>query len=136
MEFVQQNLMWIAIAVISGGMLLWPMLTGAGVESLTPASATLKINREEAVLLDVRESGEWATGHIPNARHITQAQLDKRLSEIEKFKSRPVIVYCATGNRSASACKTLKEAGFEQVFNLGGGIAAWRDASLPVTKKS
>lgn len=136
MEFVQQNLMWIAIAVVSGGMLLWPMLTGAGVESLTPASATLKINREEAVLLDVRESGEWATGHIPNARHITQAQLDKRLSEIEKFKSRPIIVYCATGNRSTSACKTLKEAGFEQVFNLGGGIAAWRDASLPVTKKS
>jgi rhodanese-related sulfurtransferase len=135
MEFVQQNLMWIAIAVVSGGMLLWPMLTGAGVESLTPASATLKINREEAVLLDVRESGEWATGHIPNARHITQAQLDKRLSEIEKFKSRPIIVYCATGNRSTSACKTLKEAGFEQVFNLGGGIAAWRDASLPVTKK-
>lgn len=135
MEFVQQNLMWIAIAVVSGGMLLWPMLTGAGVESLTPASATLKINREEAILLDVRESGEWATGHIPNARHITQAQLDKRLSEIEKFKSRPIIVYCATGNRSTSACKTLKEAGFEQVFNLGGGIAAWRDASLPVTKK-
>lgn len=136
MEFVQQNLMWIAIAVISGSMLLWPMLTGAGVESLTPAAATLKINREEAVLLDVRESGEWATGHIPNARHITQAQLDKRLSEIEKFKSRPIIVYCATGNRSTSACKTLKDAGFEQVFNLGGGIAAWRDASLPVTKKS
>lgn len=135
MEFVQQNLMWIAIAVVSGGMLLWPMLTGAGVESLTPASATLKINREEAVLLDVRESAEWATGHIPNARHITQAQLDKRLSEIEKFKSRPIIVYCATGNRSTGACKTLKEAGFEQVFNLGGGIAAWRDASLPVTKK-
>lgn len=135
MEFVQQNLIWVAIALVSGTMLIWPMLTGTGIDSLTPALATLKINREDAILLDVRESGEWTAGHIPNARHITLSQLEKRLSEIEKYKTRPIIIYCASGNRSSSACNTLKKAGFEQVFNLAGGIAAWGDANLPVTKK-
>ncbi len=135
MEFVQQNAMWILIAVTSGAMLIWPMISGAGVNALSPADATLKINREDAIVLDVRESSEWSTGHIANARHITLSQLEKRLSEIEKFKTKPVIVCCATGNRSSSACKTLKQAGFEQVFNLGGGIASWRDANLPTTKK-
>jgi rhodanese-related sulfurtransferase len=134
-EFLQQNWMWIAAAIVSGTMLIWPMLTGTGVAGLTPALATLKMNREDAIVLDVRESGEWGNGHIPGSRHITLGQLDKRLSEIEKFKGRPIIVYCATGNRSSSACGTLKKAGFEQVFNLSGGIAAWGEANLPITKK-
>jgi rhodanese-related sulfurtransferase len=136
MEFVQQNAMWILIAVASGAMLIWPMISGADANALSPADATLKINREDAIVLDVRESSEWSAGHIPNARHITLGQLEKRLSEIEKFKAKPIIVCCATGNRSTSACKTLKQAGFEQVFNLGGGIASWQDANLPMTKKN
>lgn len=136
MEFIQQNFMWIAIAAISGGMLAWPMLTGTGSNGLSPALATLKMNREDAVVLDVRETSEWGTGHIPGSRHITLTQLEKRISEIEKFKSRPVIVYCASGSRSNSACSTLKKAGFEQVFSLTGGIAAWGEANLPITKKS
>lgn len=134
-EFFQQNWMWIAAAIVSGTMLIWPMLTGTGIDGLTPALATLKMNREDAILLDVRESGEWSNGHIPGSRHITLGQLGKRLSEIEKFKTRPIIVYCASGNRSTSACGTLKKAGFEQVFNLSGGIAAWGEANLPITKK-
>ena len=135
-EFLQQNLMWLAVAAISGTMLLWPMLTGTGIDGLTPALATLKMTREDAIVLDVRESGEWSNGHIPGARHITLSQLDKRISEIEKYKTRPMIIYCASGNRSRSACNKLKQAGFEQVFNLDGGIAAWSDSGLPVTTKN
>ena len=98
--------------------------------------ATLLINREDAVVLDVRETSEWSAGHIPNARHIALGQLDKHLSELEKFKSRPVIICCASGNRSSSACGTLKRAGFERVFNLSGGLGAWTGAGLQVTTKS
>jgi rhodanese-related sulfurtransferase len=134
-EFIQQNLMWIAVAVISGTMLLWPMLTGTGVDSLAPAGATLLMNREDAIVLDVRESVEWSNGHIPGARHISLGQLEKRMSEIEKFKERPIIVCCASGNRSSGACGQLKKAGFLKVFNLAGGIGAWADANLPITKK-
>jgi rhodanese-related sulfurtransferase len=134
MDFVQQNLMWIMLAAISGGMLLFQTLRGGG-SNISVADATLKLNREDAVIVDVRETHEWDRGHIPNARHIALGQIGKRIHELEKFKSRPIIVVCASGNRSSSACGTLKRAGFEQVFNLSGGIGAWSDANLPVTTK-
>lgn len=135
MEFVQQNIMWVGLAIVSGTMLLWPLLTGGGAQGVSPAEATLKMNREDAVIVDVRETGEWSSGHIAGARHIALGQFDKRLSELDKFKSRPIIVCCASGNRSSSACKQLKKAGFEKVYNLNGGISAWLEANLPVTTK-
>ena len=136
MEFLQENIIWVAIACVSGGMLLWPLVAGGNVAHLTPAEATLLMNREDALVLDVRETGEWGTGHITGARHITMAQLEKRLSELDKFKDKPIIVVCATGNRSSSACGQLKKHGFAKVFSLGGGVSSWRDANLPLTTKS
>jgi rhodanese-related sulfurtransferase len=124
MEFLQQNMIWVALAVVSGGMLLWPLVAGGNVARLTPAQATLLMNREDALVLDVRETGEWTSGHIAGARHITLAQLEKRLSDIEKFKDRPIIICCASGNRSSSACGQLKKGGFDKVFSLAGGISA------------
>ena len=136
MEFVQQNMIWVALAFVSGGMLLWPMVAGGNAQNLTPAQATLLMNREDALMLDVRETAEWSSGHIPGARHITLAQLEKRMSEIEKFKDRPIIICCASGNRSSSACGQLKKGGFAKVFSLAGGISAWLEANLPLTTKS
>jgi len=136
MEFLQENMIWVALACVSGGMLIWPMIAGGTVAHLTPAEATLLMNREDALVLDVRETGEWSSGHITGARHITLAQLDKHLSELDKFKGKPIIVVCATGNRSSSACGQLKKHGFDKVYSLGGGIAGWRDSSLPLTTKS
>ncbi len=136
MEFIQANIMWVALAVISGSLLLWQLVSGSlGGASVSPMQATLLLNREDAIVIDVREPAEWSAGHIANARHIVLSQLEKRLAEIEKFKSRSVIVYCASGNRSATACGVLRKAGFEKVFNLAGGISAWNEASLPVTTK-
>jgi len=134
MDFVQQNIMWVMLAVVSGGMLIVSLIRGGG-KGISVTEATLLINREDAVVVDVRETQEWSSGHIANARHLALGQLDKRLSELEKFKSKPVIVCCASGNRSSSACGTLKRAGFERVFSLSGGIGAWKDAGLPVTSK-
>ena len=136
MEFLQQNITWVALALVSGGMLLWPLIAGGTVPHVTAAEATLLMNREDALVLDVRETGEWSGGHITGARHIALAQLDKRLSELDKFKDKPIIVVCASGNRSSSACGQLKKHGFEKVYSLGGGIAAWRDSNLPLTTKS
>lgn len=133
-DFLQQNIFLVGLALTSGGMLLWTLVQGeAG--GISAAQATLKINREEALVVDVREAGEWNQGHIPNARHLPLGQLEKRLHEIEKFKERPVIAVCASGNRSANACKMLKKAGFTQVFNLNGGMPGWTEAGLPVTTK-
>lgn len=134
-EFIQHNLMWIGLAAFSGGMLLWQIASGQGRNNISVNEATLLINRQDALVVDVRETAEWSAGHIPNARHIALGQLSKHLSEIDKFKDKPVIVVCATGNRSGSACRVLQKSGFQQVHNLAGGIHAWSDAGLPMTKK-
>jgi len=135
LEFVQNNLMYVILALTSGGMLLWNLMSNSGGDRVSPMQATLLLNREDALMIDVRETAEWASGHIPNARHIALGQLDKQLSEIEKYKTRPLIVSCQTGNRSSTACGKLKKLGFEKVFNLAGGVAAWREAGLPMTTK-
>ncbi len=134
LQFVQENVIWVALSVISGGMLLWSLVRGGG-KGISPVEATLLVNREDAVVLDVRETGEWNGGHIPNARHIALAQLDKRIVELEKFKGHPIVVYDGSGGRSQSAIAVLKRAGFEKVFNLSGGVGAWTDANLPLTTK-
>ena len=135
MDFIQQNLMWVGLAAISGGMLLWQTFNGAGTKNISVGEATLMINRQDALVVDVRETAEWSSGHIPDARHIALGHLGKHLSEIEKYKEKPVILVCASGNRSGSACNVLKKAGFQQVFNLQGGIRSWSDAGLPMTKR-
>jgi rhodanese-related sulfurtransferase len=134
MDFIQQNIMWVMAAVVSGAMLISSFVRGGG-KGISITDATLLINREDALVIDVRETQEWSSGHIPNARHIALGQLDKRVSELEKYKTRPLIVCCASGNRSSTACGTLKKAGFERVFNLSGGIGAWTGAGLPVSTK-
>ncbi len=136
LEFVQNNLMLVGVAVASGGMLLWQTFGNrlSGLNQVSTAEATRLIN-DDALMLDVREDKEWAEGHIPNARHIPMAQLSTRLSELDKFKAKPIVVSCRSGHRSASVCRTLKKNGFENVHNLAGGILAWEQAGLPVTKK-
>ncbi len=135
MEFIQHNLMYVLLAVVSGGMLLWQTFRGTGGNQVNVQQAVLLINREDALVIDVRGGDEWATGHIANARHITLDQMDRRLTEIEKYKQRPVIVCCHSGMRSLSACAKLKKSGFENVHNLSGGISAWREAGLPLTTR-
>jgi rhodanese-related sulfurtransferase len=133
MDFVQQNIWLVMLVAVSGGMFIASFIRGG--KGISVTEATLLINREEALVVDVRETSEWSAGHIPNARHIALGQLDKRVGELDKFKGHPLIVCCASGNRSSSACNAFKKAGFERVFNLNGGIRAWSDAGLPVTTK-
>ncbi|MBV2234258.1 MAG: rhodanese-like domain-containing protein [Sterolibacterium sp.] len=135
MEFVTNNLMYVVLAAVSGGMLLWQTVKGVGGNQLSPQAATLLMNRAGAVVIDVSSSAEWSAGHIPEARHIPLDQFDKHLPELEKHKSKPLIVSCQSGVRSGGACGKLKKQGFEQVYNLAGGMAAWREAGLPVTTK-
>lgn len=106
----------------------------SGVGTLGPVEATQLLNRSHAVLLDVREAKEHAEGYIVNAIHIPLGDLKNQLNRIEKYKEKPVIAYCRSGHRSASACSTLRKAGFNQVFNLRGGIMAWQKDNLPIVR--
>jgi rhodanese-related sulfurtransferase len=136
MEFIQDNLLLVIAAVASGLMLLWSFVSDrvSDISQLGTLEATRLIN-EDALVLDVREDKEWTTGHIPNARHIPLGALSSRLSELEKFKRRAIVINCRSGHRSARACAILKKSGFENVHNLAGGIIAWEKANLPITTK-
>jgi rhodanese-related sulfurtransferase len=134
-QFLQQNWMLVALAGISGIMLVWSFIGSklSGIEQADTLKATRLFN-DDALVLDVREDKEYASGHIPKAKHIPLGQLSSRLQELDKFKSKPILVTCRSGQRSARACGMLKKAGFETVYNQEGGIIAWERANLPIAK--
>lgn len=105
-----------------------------GYSSVSPSQTTQMMNHENAIVLDVREMKEYSNGHIVNSVHIPLSNLKTRISELEKYKNQKIIVSCRSGNRSSQACASLKKEGFENVFNLSGGVMAWENASLPLVK--
>lgn len=136
MKFIFDNALLIGLALGSGIMLIWPMLRGgsAGAANLAPGDAVLLINRSNALVLDVREDAEFASGHITDARHIPLAKLAERIKELEKFKDKPILVNCQGGIRSLKACDILRKQGFTNLHNLQGGLNAWAATKLPVVK--
>ncbi|MGH8855985.1 MAG: rhodanese-like domain-containing protein [Telluria sp.] len=133
MNFIIDNIFIVAIAVISGGALLWPALAPRG-KRATPLQATQMINRGKSLVLDVSTAEEFSAGHVRDAKNIPLADLGSRIGELEKSKNRTVIVVCQTGARADKAVRLLAAAGFEDAQALEGGLAAWKAAGLPVTK--
>jgi len=105
-----------------------------GIKQVGPAEATQLINHDNAIVVDVREDKEFAEGHIINSLHIPMGNVQQRISELEKYKTTPVVVSCRSGARSNTVCGWLKKHGFEDVSNLKGGLMAWQSASMPVAK--
>jgi rhodanese-related sulfurtransferase len=135
MDFVQNNILLIAVAFASGAMLIWPFVRRtAGGPWVNTLRATQMINREDALLIDVRDAAEYAKGHILGAKNVPLADLERRAAEFDKHKAKPVIVHCDTGSRATRALGVLKGRGFANVFNLAGGYGAWQQAGLPVEK--
>lgn len=126
----------LGLAVSSGGMLLWPLVTRPfrQTHEVGTFEAVQLINRRDALVLDVRDTGDYAAGHIANAKHVPEAQLADRMKEIDKFKSRPIVVSCRAGSRAPAVSGLLRKQGFAEVFALRGGIAAWQQAGLPLAK--
>jgi rhodanese-related sulfurtransferase len=132
-EFIINNIWLFGLVLISGGALLWPLLRQRG-SKVSILQATQMINQGKTVILDVREPAEFAAGHIRESKNIPIKELPKRVGELDKFKSKSVIVVCASGPQSAKAASQLKNAGFQNVFSLTGGLAAWRAQGLPTPK--
>ena len=133
-KFLIDNIFLVAVALVSGGMLLWPFLRGGGGSSVSPAQATTLINRNDAVVLDVRDSSDYANGRILNARNVPLAQLDSRAGDLTRFKEKPVIICDETGAKSPQALAAFRKHGFNNVVALAGGLAGWRQAGLPTEK--
>jgi len=135
-EFVGNHTFLFFTFMFVTGLLMWNLIEGqiSGVQAIQPQDAISLINREDALVLDVREEKEFIDGHILNAMHIPLSTLSSKISRLEKYKDRPIIASCRSGNRSGNACKMLKKSGFDKIYNLSGGIIAWQNASFPVTK--
>lgn len=135
-EFLLNNIALVGLFLASGAMLFWPEISKlmAGANSIGTLEATRLMNQGMSLVLDVRDTEEFAAGHLPRARHIPLKELGTRVDEIAKYKAKPVILTCKTGARSASAVRLLKQAGFASVYMLKGGLVAWEQASLPVER--
>ena len=101
-------------------------------KSLSPMLAVAKMNASNVAVIDVREPHEFSKGHIENAVNVPLGKLDTQLEQFDTHKNTPVIVICQTGTRSVPSCKTLTKNGFNDVYNLSGGMQSWEEAKLPV----
>jgi rhodanese-related sulfurtransferase len=130
-QFVIDNIILIAVAFVSGAMLVWPLVRArASGPTLTTLQATQLMNSRNPQVLDLRNAEEFAKGSLPNARNVPVDRLTARLNELKKDK--PVLLVCATGTTAGKTASLLRSQGFADVYVLAGGMAAWREAGLPV----
>ncbi len=134
MKFILDNWMLITIALSSGFFLLLPVVQGAAATGITPTEAVQCMNREKGVVVDVCGRDEYAQGHIIGALNVPLDQLEANLGQAVKNKSTPLILSCASGMRSKRAQAIAQKLGYEKVHSLQGGLKAWKEANLPVTK--
>ncbi len=136
MKFIVDNWMLFAVAIASGVMLLWPTLMGSVMNAgnLAPNAAVQLINREKAVVIDVSEADEFATGHIGGAKNLPVSEAEEKLPTLVKNKAAHVIFVCTAGGRAARVAAVAKKLGYENAHVLAGGLKAWKTANLPVEK--
>jgi len=102
--------------------------------ALSPQQATLLVNRQDGVILDIRDKKAFEAGHIVDAVNIPLAKLGERSSELEKFREKPLVVVCNMGQQSGEAVKLLEEKGFTEVSRMSGGMTEWSSQGLPTVK--
>ncbi len=108
--------------------------TQRGGKGVSPQELVNLVNKEGAIVLDVRDSKEFAAGHIVDAVNVPHTALESRLSELEKYKEKPVTIVCKMGQHAGTAGAILRKAGFASVSRLSGGMTEWRNQNLPVVK--
>lgn len=132
-EFIGNNVILVSTFVILLMLFVRNEIARGG-KSVSPQQLVHMMNRDEAVVLDLRERKEFTEGHIIDAINIPQASLDSRINELEPYRERPVIVACKMGQQASAAGNILRKAGFSNVMRLSGGMTGWRGDNLPVVK--
>lgn len=133
-EFIANHWILSTLWIITLGAIVVYQQRSSG-NSVGPQQAVMLINRQDAVVVDIREKKEFDEGHVVDAINIPLAKLKQRVTELKKYKDKPVIVVCKLGQQSADAARTLKEEGYTQVYRMSGGITEWKSQSLPLIQK-
>ena len=137
MKFLLDNWYLFLVAAASGGLLIWPIVRGAGggAGSVGTSEAVRLINREKGVLVDVSEPEEFSAGHAGGARNVPLAQLETSKT-VPSNKTLPILLICPSGARASRAAAQLRKAGYDKAVAVAGGTAAWREAQLPIEKSA
>ncbi|MDI4636444.1 MULTISPECIES: rhodanese-like domain-containing protein [Halomonadaceae] len=134
-EFVQNHaLLAGAFVIVLAAWIAYETMQ-SGRSGVDASEATQLINREDAVVLDIRDAKDFKAGHLAGARNIPQSKLDNRLHELDKVKDKPVIVVCKQGQASGTVLAKLQKAGFTRALKLKGGMAQWQADGLPMVRK-
>ena len=137
-EFVANHLFLFSLFIAILVLLIWNIYGDmiSGIRQVAPTEATRLVNRENAIILDIRKQEDYLEGHIINAINIPMNELENRKKELEKYKDRPVILYCMNGSESARAARFIKQMGLEKTCYLKGGLITWRNANMPVERNN
>jgi len=134
-EFATNHwILFLSLLTISGA-LIYNLTLGAPKDQLDPQGATELINHRNALVVDVRPVADFSQGHIINAVNLPMNGFQNQLGQLKKHQDKPIIVSCRSGAQSSQACRQLRGAGYTEVYNLKGGMLAWQNANLPVTRK-
>ncbi|AIF97638.1 MAG TPA: rhodanese-like domain-containing protein [Alteromonas australica] len=136
-EFAGNNIVLAGVWVALVAMLIFSYVSSltSSIKEVSTHDATLMINKEDAVVLDIRAQKEFKAGHILGARQIKpEALREKNFNTLENSKDKPIIVVCAMGNQARGTANAMSKAGFSKVSVLKGGMNAWQSASLPISK--
>lgn len=106
----------------------------SGAKNINISNAINSFNNDKAIFLDIRSNNEFANGHITGAINIPEADLEKRVNDLTKYKEKEIIVYCQTGVRTGKSCKILKRNEFNNISTLSGGLTAWTNENYPIEK--
>ena len=134
MNFIVDNWYLILLALVSGAMLVVPLLQGGGRGGVSAAMAVQMINREKAVVIDVCGATEYAAGHVVGAKNVPLNELEARLPAVVKNKALPLVIVCASGGRAQQAAAMAQKLGYANAQALSGGMKAWAAAGMPVEK--
>ena len=133
LEFTSANPLLVLALVISFFLLVFTELRRKA-SNLVNIGATdaVKLINNDAMVLDLRSADAFGRGHIVSARNVPSDELSGRMDQLAKFKSKPIVAVCDAGIASTRAVQQLRQAGFENVFGLKGGMSGWGEAGLPV----
>ena len=134
-EFAINHWILSLLLLTISGLLIYNLTLGAPKDQVEPQGATELINHRDALVVDVRPVADFSQGHIINAVNLPMNAFQNQLGQLKKHQGKPIIVSCRSGAQSSQACRHLRSAGFTDVYNLKGGMLAWQNANLPVTRK-
>jgi len=136
LQFIQNHWALCLAFVATLAFLIFEELKGkmGGIARISPQNATILLNRENATIIDLRNQNAFSSGHIINSFNIERNGFDTHIHKIESHKNHPIILLDEADNHIAAIGTKLKKSGFTKIYLLSGGLQAWKNAQLPITK--